>query len=110
MNYLEFYENAKRRIAETLLSMWASGQGATQKYLNDLLKEEPLLAEPVFQATFPWATSPKSFKELTEIFDHDFIDSLDQIKDPESRFPKDRPPYLHQVESWNQLLKQQRFP
>ena len=104
MNYLEFYKNSQRRLSETLLSMWASGQESNQKYFRKLLEEEPLLAEPVFQATFPWMASSKSFEQLSDIFDENFIKSLDKIKDPDFRFPKERAPYLHQVESWKELL------
>lgn len=104
MNYLEFYSNAQRRLSEALLSMWASGQEANRNYFKQLLLEEPLLAEPVFQATFPWEASSKSFGLHSDIFDDDFIKALDKIKDPDFRFPKDRSPYIHQTESWRKLL------
>ena len=104
MNYLEFYINSQRHLCETLLSMWASGQESNQKYFKQLLNEEPLLAEPVFQATFPWESSAKSFGEHTDVFDADFIKALDQIKEPDFRFPKDRSPYVHQTQSWRKLL------
>lgn len=104
MNYHDFYVNSQRHLSETLLSMWASGQESNQKYFKQLLNEEPLLAEPVFQATFPWESSTKSFGEHTDVFDADFIKALDQIKDPDYRFPKVRSPYVHQTQSWRKLL------
>jgi len=108
MNYLQFYKNSQRRLSETLLSMWASGQESNQKYFKKLLEEEPLLAEPVFQATFPWMPSSLVFEQLTDVFDENFIKSLDQIEDPDYHFPKDRAPYLHQVDSWKELLLNQK--
>lgn len=104
MNYLDFYQNAKRRLSEALLSMWASGSHEDLEYYNFLMEEEPLLAEPIFQSIFPWETIPNSSIQNINIFDADFLTALDRVADPEYRFPLDRQPYKHQIESWRELL------
>jgi len=105
MNYTEFYTNAKRRSIETLISMWAAGNVEYQEYFRHLLEnEERLFAEPVFQSTFPWESSSRTFGELNNIFIPQFINGLDQIKEENLRFPAERHPYLHQVKSWDALL------
>src|ERR1035437_1585741 len=112
MNYLDFYNNAQRRLTEALLSMWASGQESNQKYFKQLLEEEPLVAEPVFQATFPWESTTKSFGEHTDVLEKEFIASLNGIPDKDNkgnrienfRFPIDLHPYIHQSNSWKSLL------
>jgi ATP-dependent helicase YprA (DUF1998 family) len=110
MNYTEFYENAKRRLTEALLAMWAAGKKDTQTYLEHIFEEEPLLAEPVFQSMFPWKSSDKNFGAYTDILDETFIEALDKIggEQEKYRFPKDRSPYIHQSDSWKQLLKNEK--
>ena len=108
MNFKEFYKNTEQRLTDSILSLWATGDAETQKYLKFIFQEEKLLAEPVFQTTFPWEPYSKNFGNLTEIFGSGLIDALDTIKDEEYRFPKDRLPYKHQVESWNALLNENK--
>lgn len=108
MNYLEFYNNSKRRITEALLSMWAPGQKNIQKYFRQVFEEEPLLVEPVLQGTFPWEADKSKMEDMTEILDEDFINALDSVENQEYRFPKDRNPYKHQVKSWQNLLKENK--
>ena len=67
-----------------------------------------LVSDIVVQGTFPWEPSSKSFKELDYLFDSHFIKALDSIKSEEYRFPEDRHPYKHQIESWNSLLKENK--
>lgn len=110
MNYLEFYNNAKRRITEALLSMWAPGQEEIQKYFRQVLEEEPLLSEPVFQGTFPWKSHDLEFGKLTEngLLEKGFVEALDRVKNEDYRFPINRKPYSHQVESWQKLLQEEK--
>ena len=104
MNFKNFYFNTKQRLKDSILSLWATGDDIMQNYFAHVLEEENLLAEPVFQTTFPWQTASQQFKELTNIFDEHFINNLDKIKDENYCFPKSRHPYQHQIESWNALL------
>lgn len=107
MNYLEFYKEAKRRITDGLVSVWASGRAAEQESLRELLDEkEPLIAEPIFQTIFPWKTSEKTFEEhigKTFGLDKDFVEALSNIE-RDFCFPKDRKLYRHQSESWKGML------
>lgn len=112
MNYSDLYNNTKRRLVDGLLSMWVSGKEEEQKYLRYILEEkEPLLAEPVFQSIFPWKASPYTFEDHAgklNILDKNFIDALSDKSASDFRFPKDRYPYLHQTESWDQLLNKKK--
>jgi len=108
MNFKEFYQNTEKRLTDSILSLWATGDADTQKYLKYIFKEEKLLAEPVFQTTFPWETHNNKFGSLTRIFESEFINALSNIENEEFCFPKDRLPYKHQVESWNALLNEKK--
>ncbi len=107
MNYLEFYKEAKRRLTDGLVSLWAFGHAEEQESLRELLDEkEPLVAEPIFQTIFPWKASEKTFEEhvgKTFGLDKDFVEALSNIQG-EFCFPKDRKPYRHQSESWKKML------
>ena len=105
MNFKSFYSKTEQRIIDTVLSLWATGDVAMQEYLKGIFDTEKLLAKPVFQNMFPWEPATFSFGELNNLFHQSFIDRLDSIQDPEFRFPADRLPYLHQVNSWQKTLR-----
>lgn len=110
MNYFEFYKNSKRRLTDSLVSMWASGHSKEQECLRELLDEkEPLIADPVFQAIFPWEASKATFEEHARnlhVLDEEFVKALSSISGDaeEYCFPADRYPYKHQSESWKGML------
>lgn len=108
MKYTDVYINAKRRTKEAVLSMWAAGKQDTQQYLNELFEEEPILAEPIFQSMFPWESDTRRFDELIDVFDNSFVDALSGVEDEKYRFPKNRKPYIHQVQSWTELLENKK--
>ena len=108
MNFNEFYNKTKESLTNTVTSLWAPGDVEYQKYFKYILEKEPLLAEPVFQNTFPWEPAGERFGELNNIFRQEFIDSLDGINNTDFKFPKDRKPYKHQIESWKTLLKEKK--
>jgi DEAD/DEAH box helicase domain-containing protein len=109
MNYKGFYTNAKRRLIETLVSMWAGGNVSYQNYFRYLLEnEEKLFAEPVFQSTFPWESSTFTFAELNDVFSTEFITGINNVQDEEYRFPSNRHPYLLQELSWRALLNENK--
>ena len=108
MNFKQFYNNSEQRIIDTILSLWATGDAEMQTYLKEIFEVEKLLAKPVFQNMFPWEPSIQKFKDLDSIFNAEFIQKLDGISNPEYRFPSDRYPYLHQVESWNAALTEKK--
>lgn len=104
MNFNNFYNKTENRLKDSINSLWATGDATMQRYFTYLFEKEPLLSEPVFQNTFPWEPSPKKMANLTDIFDEKFINALDKVKNEDFKFPKDRNPYRHQVESWKSLL------
>jgi DEAD/DEAH box helicase domain-containing protein len=104
MNFQEFYTKSENRLTDAILSLWATGDKDMQDYFKYLLSQEPIMADVVFQGTFPWEQDERTFGETTNVFQKKFINALDSIKDPEFQFPTDRHPYKHQVESWKKLL------
>ncbi|MBD0824422.1 DEAD/DEAH box helicase [Aestuariibaculum marinum] len=108
MNFKEFYNKAQNRLTDAILSLWATGDKEMQDYFKYLLEQEPIMAEAVFQSTFPWEQSNKTFEECSMVFSPEFVSALDAIEDPEFKFPKSRPPYKHQLLSWQALLNQKK--
>ena len=108
MNFRNFYTKADNRLRDSILSLWATGDQPMQQYFSAILAKEKIMAAPVFQNAFPWQPSAKKFEETNSIFSDSFINALDKVKDPDYRFPKDRNPYKHQVESWDTLISQHR--
>ena len=108
MNFQEFYQKTENRLTDAILSLWATGDKEMQDYFKHLLSQEPIMAEAVFQNIFPWEQGKSKFGETTGIFQQDFINALDAIKDPDFQFPKARYPYKHQLESWNILLNKKK--
>lgn len=107
IKFSKIYNEIQDRLKESILSLWATGDAQFQNYLTNLFEHENLLAEPVFQNTFPWTPAKETFGDLTYLFDNDFINKLDKIKG-EYEFPKNRNPYKHQIISWNTLLKEKK--
>lgn len=105
MNFEKFYKKTEQRLTDAALSLWATGDKQMQDYFRFIFTKEPLLAEPVFQATFPWEEADKKFGEVTDVFLPEFIKALDSIKDKDFKFPVERHPYKHQLKSWRTLLQ-----
>ncbi len=108
MNFQEFYQKTENRLTDAILSLWATGDKEMQDYFKYLLSQEPIMADAIFQNTFPWEQSELSFEETTDVFQKKFINALDAIKEDDFRFPKDRKPYKHQIKSWKKLLIQKQ--
>lgn len=107
IKFKKIYNEIQDRLKKSILSLWATGDAQFQNYLSELFDEEKLLAEPVFQNTFPWTPAKESFGDLTNLFDSNFINKLDKIKG-EYEFPKNRNPYVHQIKSWKVLLDEKK--
>lgn len=107
IKFSKVYNEIQDRLKDSILSLWATGDAQFQEYLLNLFEDEKLLAEPVFQNTFPWTPASETFGDLTNLFDNRFINNLDKIKG-EYEFPKNRKPYKHQIQSWNTLLKEKK--
>lgn len=107
IKFQKIFIEIQERLKDAILSLWATGDADFQEYLSNLLEKEELLAEPVFQNTFPWTPAEETFGDLTDLFDTNFIKKLDKIKG-EYEFPKYRKPYKHQILSWYKLLKDKK--
>ncbi|AYO57326.1 hypothetical protein CO230_03820 [Chryseobacterium sp. 6424] len=108
MNFNNFYNKTESRLRDSITSLWATGDGTMQRYFDYLFEKKPLIAEPIFQNTFPWEPSEQKMSDLTDIFDPKLIEALDKIKKKDFQFPADRNPYKHQIESWKRLLKEKK--
>jgi DEAD/DEAH box helicase domain-containing protein len=108
MNFSNFYHKTHDRLKDSILSLWATGDATMQQYFTYILEKEKIMSEPVFQTSFPWEPSGQIFAQTDTIFSKDFIKCLDSIKHEEYRFPADRKPYEHQIESWDALLNNRK--
>lgn len=105
MKFKDFYTRTENRLMDAILSLWATGDKEMQDYFRYILTDEPIIADAIFQNTFPWQEGEKTFGETADILNKELIKAFDKIKDPEYRFPMDRRPYAHQLRSWKALLK-----
>lgn len=108
MNFRNFYTKTENRLTDAILSLWATGDKEMQDYFKFLLSQEPIMADAVFQNTFPWEQDKLTFGETSTVFQEEFISALSSIKDEDFQFPKDRHPYKHQLESWRMLLNKNK--
>lgn len=108
MNFKQFYNKTENRLTDAILSLWATGDKEMQDYFKFLLSQEPIMADAVFQNTFPWEQDKLNFGETSTVFQEEFINALDAIKEEDFRFPKTRYPYKHQLESWKMLLNKNK--
>lgn len=104
MKFKDFYYDTQQRLTDSILSLWATGDKELQDYFRYILTKEPILADAVFQNTFPWQQAELIFGETGNILNPKLIEAFDKIKDEEYRFPLDRKPYSHQLKSWKALL------
>lgn len=108
MKFQSFYNKVYNRLIDSILSLWATGDKDLQDYFKFLLDEEPIMSEVVFQGTFPWEPSDRKFGECVDLFDNKFVKALEKIKNEEFRFPIDRNPYKHQLNSWKELIQSKK--
>lgn len=93
MKLENIYKESEEKLRLALLSLWAPGKHPMRPAIDQLLKDEPLLAEPVFQSTFPWeATQDDGWKGCLNA---DVVSKLG--------IGENYPPYKHQAESWKAL-------
>ena len=73
----KFYTSAEKALIDSLVSIWFRGKAKEQAYMRQILsKDEPLMAEPVFQSIFPWESSKETFGEHAsklKILSSDFV-------------------------------------
>ena len=102
------------RAARAVVSQIGMNSDALRQHLQAIFEQEPggrgsFLADPVFEATFPWKLAGATMNDLSGTLLHpDLVDAMDQPskKLDEFRFPRMRFPYHHQLEAWK-ILKQE---
>jgi DEAD/DEAH box helicase domain-containing protein len=80
MNFQEFYTKSENRLTDAILSLWATGDKDMQDYFKYLLSQEPIMADVIFQGTFPWEQDKLKFGETTHVFNFLKIETLTNIK------------------------------
>jgi DEAD/DEAH box helicase domain-containing protein len=100
------------RTARAVISQLSINATPLRKHLLKLMEQQPgshgsFLAEPVFEAMFPWEQANKTMAQLSGSLLHpDLVDAMDnppgELK-KDYRFDKDWKPYRHQLESWKDL-------
>ena len=98
MNFKSLYAETKENIELALLSLWTPANHRMRKVVNELIRREPLFAEPVFQSMFPW-------KDTTDPNWRDYI-TPEVVQIQEKKAAKNGyvyTPFEHQTKSWKQL-------
>lgn len=100
MNFKSLYSETKENLELALLSLWSPAHHRMRWAMKDLIRREPLFAEPVFQSMFPW-------KNTTDPNWRSYL-APEVIKIQEDKAMKRGDvytPFEHQTESWNELKK-----
>lgn len=103
-------DELRTRVARALLSSWGPVSGTLRAHLLDKLTGElgadgSLLAEPVFEAMFPWMEADPTMRELAEsLLDVRLVDAMNSAQI--ERFPDTRRPYTHQLAAWKALKEE----
>lgn len=93
MKFKNIYTETEENMRLALLSLWTPGGHPMRKAVESLLKEELLLAEPIFQSTFGWEhTANQSWRNT---LNKDVISKLG--------IGSKNVPYKHQAQSWKAL-------
>lgn len=110
------------RAAQTSMSVFRPRNRALQEFLLKRFNEPAggvgsFVAEPVFEATFPWLASTTTMQDLVEqgLLAQALVDAMDtptgatwtpedRTRYAEHAFKKTWAPYTHQEESWRHLL------
>ncbi len=113
LSFLTLSRDLRTRAARATLDQLGLAPGPLRNHLGSILdrpagRDGSFLAEPVFEATFPWRTVEETMSDLAgELLEPDLVRSMDAPPAEfrkEYRFPKTRRPYVHQVETWRTLL------
>lgn len=98
MNFNSLYTETKENIELALLSLWAPANHRMRKVMTDLIRREPLFAEPVFQSMFPWenTTDPNWRNYIAP-------EVVKIQEDKASQKGYIYTPFEHQTKSWKEL-------
>lgn len=102
------------RSARAVVSQMGVSSDALRRHLQTIFEQEAgrkgsFLADPVFEATFPWAVVRETMAELpAELLHPDLVAAMDTPPTAfsEFQFPRTRAPYRHQVTAWQRLKEE----
>ena len=113
--FSKLVDKLNTRSARAVISQLSINATPLRRHLLKVMEQMPglpgsFLAEPVFEAMFPWEQASETMAELSGKFLHpDLVNAMDdppgELK-KDYRFNKNWHPYLHQLESWK-FLKQE---
>ena len=111
--FTSLVNDLNNRAARAVVSQMGVNSDALRHHLQTIFEQSPgqkgsFLADPVFEATFPWQTAPQEMDDLSgNLLHSDLISVMDQPPKElaEYRFPRKRSPYRHQLAAWR-ILKQ----
>lgn len=117
------YKQLKRRSVDNTLGVLGIRNRSLRLFIDGQLSAEKpedgsLLADPVFEATFPWLEGEKTFEELAgKTLRESLVKSLDEekeIKDGDQKInlkeqvlKKEYKPFAHQIKAWQTLAQEQ---
>lgn len=109
--YKAIISQLRARSVEATLGVLGLKSDPLRKFLKLQLSEESsrasnILANPVFEAVFPWTPASKSLQELVgSVLEASLVSAMDsppaELK--EQAFKKEFKPYTHQLKSWQFL-------
>lgn len=117
--FSSLYQQIKDRSIEGTLGVLRFKSDVLRAHLREeLMDKAPLLADPVFEPTFPWKESELKFSNISgSILQPSLVETMDKpqkLKDADRTLDlggqvlkKDWHPYTHQIKAWNELQKEE---
>lgn len=121
-SYKELVEKLNKKSAEATIGVLGFKSQALKKHLLNsfsLDSEDRFLADPLFEATFPWQAANESFDDLgkhNNLLSPSMVDALDAVHTniqfddkvldlSGQRMQREWSPYKHQIKAWETLQK-----
>ena len=94
MKFVNIFKESEENVEKALLSMWTFGNHPMRDAISEMFRNEPLMAEPVFQSTYGWETTEDD--SWRDYFLPEVIERLG--------IGAEHTPYAHQASCWKTLL------
>lgn len=94
MKFANIFKESEETVEKALLSLWTFGSHPMRDAVREMFRNEPLMAEPVFQSTYSWETTDDN--TWRNYFLPEVIEKLG--------IGADYPPYTHQASAWQTIL------
>jgi DEAD/DEAH box helicase domain-containing protein len=116
-HFSELLDTLATRSGQATVSWLGFANTSLRRHLLEVFRRSygdsgSFLGDPTFEAVFGWQTSETTLGELSGGLLHPSVVQCLDNPDPdlasEYRFPADRRPYVHQVDSWKLLSNQTR--